>query len=531
MGDGDFRSTERSVTIGARRTSCASSSCPPRATSSPLVPSLPVQAGRDRRRRGDAPARAGRLPRAAGRRGARAGRAVLRAPEGDDDEGLRPDHLRPRRAGVLRRRLRVVRRRRWHRSARARTTGWRASSPRSRSCPRSERRRIEEAIEAAYASGPRARDGRLRPRDHQPARAERRHHRRVDAGDDPHLGPDVERRRRPAGRQGRDPGLQLRGAVRGDDRLLPRARRLRPGDHGHDAERRADGAEGGGVRLARQDVRDPGGRRACGSSTRRARSCSAHDVEAGDIWRACQTKAAPVADWVRAGDRPRAGDGRARGVLARRDARARRRGPAEACARSCPRTTSRGCASRCCRSPRRPASRSTRAAAGEDTIAATGNVLRDYLTDLFPILELGTSAKMLSIVPLMNGGGLFETGAGGSAPKHVQQLVRENHLRWDSLGEFLALAVSFEMLADKTGNARAGVLAKTLDEATGALLENGRSPSRKVGRAGQPRLALLPRAVLGAGAGRAVRRRGAARRVRRPRRAARGRRGHDRRAS
>jgi isocitrate dehydrogenase len=118
---------------------------------------------------------------------------------------------------------------------------------------------------------------------------------------------------------------------------------------------------------------------------------------------------------------------------------------------------------------------------GEDTISVTGNVLRDYLTDLFPILELGTSAKMLSIVPLMNGGGLFETGAGGSAPKHVQQLVKENHLRWDSLGEFLALAVSFEFLADATDNPRAGILGKTLDAATGQLLENGKSPSRKVG--------------------------------------------------
>ena len=113
--------------------------------------------------------------------------------------------------------------------------------------------------------------------------------------------------------------------------------------------------------------------------------------------------------------------------------------------------------------------------------SATGNVLRDYLTDLFPILELGTSAKMLSIVPLMNGGGLFETGAGGSAPKHVQQLVKENHLRWDSLGEFLALAVSLEFLAEKTANPRAGLLGAALDAATGRLLEEGRSPSRKVG--------------------------------------------------
>ena len=121
-----------------------------------------------------------------------------------------------------------------------------------------------------------------------------------------------------------------------------------------------------------------------------------------------------------------------------------------------------------------------RAKKGEDTIAVTGNVLRDYLTDLFPILELGTSAKMLSIVPLLKGGGLFETGAGGSAPKHVQQFVKEDHLRWDSLGEFLALAVSFEFLADKFGNKRAGILGKTLDDATGGVLENRKSPSRKV---------------------------------------------------
>jgi len=117
---------------------------------------------------------------------------------------------------------------------------------------------------------------------------------------------------------------------------------------------------------------------------------------------------------------------------------------------------------------------------GKDTISVTGNVLRDYLTDLFPILELGTSAKMLSIVPLMAGGGLFETGAGGSAPKHVQQFEEEGHLRWDSLGEFLAIAVSLEDIATKNGNPKAAILAKTLDQATGKLLDNGKSPSRKV---------------------------------------------------
>jgi isocitrate dehydrogenase len=118
---------------------------------------------------------------------------------------------------------------------------------------------------------------------------------------------------------------------------------------------------------------------------------------------------------------------------------------------------------------------------GLDTISVTGNILRDYLTDLFPIMELGTSAKMLSIVPLMNGGGMYETGAGGSAPKHVQQLTQENHLRWDSLGEFLALAVSLEELGIKEGNPRAKLLAKTLDAATGKLLDNNKSPSPKTG--------------------------------------------------
>ena len=121
-----------------------------------------------------------------------------------------------------------------------------------------------------------------------------------------------------------------------------------------------------------------------------------------------------------------------------------------------------------------------RVKAGKDTISVTGNVLRDYLTDLFPILELGTSAKMLSIVPLLAGGGLYETGAGGSAPKHVQQFVQDGHLRWDSLGEFLALAVSIEELAEKTGNARATLLADALNEANGRYLDEDHSPSRKV---------------------------------------------------
>jgi isocitrate dehydrogenase len=205
-----------------------------------------------------------------------------------------------------------------------------------------------------------------------------------------------------------------------------------------------------------------------------------HEVDTGDIWRACQTKDAPVRNWVElAVSRARATGWPT--VFWLDDTRAH---DAEVLAKvrdQLAQLDTEGLTIEIM--PVAEATRYTlaRAKAGENTISVTGNVLRDYLTDLFPILELGTSAKMLSIVPLMNGGGLFETGAGGSAPKHVQQLVRENHLRWDSLGEFLALAVSLEFLADATDNPRARILGRMLDEATGTLLETGKSPSRRAG--------------------------------------------------
>ena len=205
-----------------------------------------------------------------------------------------------------------------------------------------------------------------------------------------------------------------------------------------------------------------------------------HQVFAGDIWRACQTKDIAIRDWVKLAvnrarasqtpivfwlDENRAHDavliGKVNEYLKEHDTDGLTieiLSPIEATKYSIERIRK-----------------------GEDTISVTGNVLRDYLTDLFPILELGTSAKMLSIVPLLAGGGLFETGAGGSAPKHVQQLVNENHLRWDSLGEFMALGASFEHLAVTTGNARAQVLADTLDAATGTFLLEDKSPKRKVG--------------------------------------------------
>ena len=205
-----------------------------------------------------------------------------------------------------------------------------------------------------------------------------------------------------------------------------------------------------------------------------------HEVEAGDIWRACQTKDVPVRDWVKlAVTRARASQTPA--VFWLDENRAHDANLIAKVTDYLQDHDTDGLQIEIMAPEKAIAFTLERIRRGEDTISVSGNVLRDYLTDLFPILELGTSAKMLSIVPLINGGGLFETGAGGSAPKHVQQFVEENHLRWDSLGEFLALAVSFEHEAVSQGNARAQVLADTLDRATGTFLEEGRSPSRKVG--------------------------------------------------
>ncbi|MEO9137790.1 MAG: NADP-dependent isocitrate dehydrogenase [Jatrophihabitans sp.] len=203
-------------------------------------------------------------------------------------------------------------------------------------------------------------------------------------------------------------------------------------------------------------------------------------VDTGDIFRMCQTKDAPVRNWVElAVDRARASATPA--VFWLDETRAHDAQVLKKVHPELERLDTDGLQIHIMDVGVATRFTLDRARRGEDTISVTGNVLRDYLTDLFPILELGTSAKMLSIVPLMNGGGLFETGAGGSAPKHVQQFIKENHLRWDSLGEFLALAPSLEMLADKTGNPKAKVLADALDRATGTFLEENRSPSRKVG--------------------------------------------------
>ena len=205
-----------------------------------------------------------------------------------------------------------------------------------------------------------------------------------------------------------------------------------------------------------------------------------HDVEAGDIWRACQTKDLPLQDWVKlAVTRARATGWPA--VFWLDDARAHDRNVKEKVERYLQDHDTDGLDIRIMSPVEATKFSVERIRRGENTISVTGNVLRDYLTDLFPILELGTSAKMLSIVPLMAGGGLFETGAGGSAPKHVQQLVEENYLRWDSLGEFLALAASLEQFGQANDNAGARVLAKALDAANTSFLLNDKSPTRRLG--------------------------------------------------
>ncbi|SDS33824.1 isocitrate dehydrogenase [Nocardioides scoriae] len=205
-----------------------------------------------------------------------------------------------------------------------------------------------------------------------------------------------------------------------------------------------------------------------------------HHVQAGDVWRACQTKDVPIQDWVKlAVTRARATGDPA--IFWLDETRAHDRNLIAKVEQYLPEHDTDGL-DLTIQSPVEAIQVSVdRIRRGENTISVTGNVLRDYLTDLFPILELGTSAKMLSVVPLINGGGLFETGAGGSAPKHVQQLVKENYLRWDSLGEFLALSESFSHLATTGDNLRARLLGETLDRATGRLLEENRSPQRRLG--------------------------------------------------
>jgi isocitrate dehydrogenase len=205
-----------------------------------------------------------------------------------------------------------------------------------------------------------------------------------------------------------------------------------------------------------------------------------HEVDTGDIWRMCQTKDAPIQDWIRLAV-SRARETKTPAVFWLDETRAHDAEVLRKVRPALEELDTSGLQIEILDVAEAARFTLERARADQDTISVTGNVLRDYLTDLFPILELGTSAKMLSIVPLMAGGGLFETGAGGSAPRHVQQFLKENHLRWDSLGEFLALGPSLELLADKDDKPPARLLAQTLDRAIGRLLEEDKSPKRKVG--------------------------------------------------
>jgi len=207
----------------------------------------------------------------------------------------------------------------------------------------------------------------------------------------------------------------------------------------------------------------------------------AQNVEQGDIWRMCQVKDAAIRDWVKLAV-TRARNSGMPAVFWLDPYRPHENEVIKKVKTYLKDHDTTGLDIQIMSQVRAMRFTLERVVRGLDTISVTGNILRDYLTDLFPIMELGTSAKMLSIVPLMAGGGMYETGAGGSAPKHVQQLVEENHLRWDSLGEFLALAVSLEDEGIKTGNEKAKILAKTLDAATGKLLENSKNPSPKTGQ-------------------------------------------------
>ena len=204
-----------------------------------------------------------------------------------------------------------------------------------------------------------------------------------------------------------------------------------------------------------------------------------HAVEKGDLWRMCQTKDAPIKDWVRLAVE-RAKTTGARAIFWLDKNRAHDRSLIEKVNLYLKDHDLTGADVSIMKPVDAIRISMERASAGKDTISVTGNVLRDYLTDLFPILELGTSAKMLSIVPLLAGGGLYETGAGGSAPKHVQQFVQEGHLRWDSLGEYLATAVAFETLGNTSGNPKATMLGECLNKAVGRILDNRKSPSRRV---------------------------------------------------
>jgi isocitrate dehydrogenase len=328
---------------------------------------------------------------------------------------------------------------------------------------------------------PRPGDGQLRQGHHQPARAQRRHHRRLDAV----VIRDGGQMWNAAGGCSRhprdDPRPQLRGPMYRGARRLPGQRRARPGDDGLGAQRRPDGAEGRGVRLAPDKtfvIPQDGEVRVVGpdgavlmSPRRRARATSG----------GCRVRTSPSRTGS-SSPSPGPGSPAPRPASTSTSTRAHDRNVIAKVERYLGDHDLTGLEYRILAPVEAIQWCLERIRQGQDTISVTGNVLRDYLTDLFPILELGTSAKMLSVVPLLNGGGLFETGAGGSAPKHVQQFVAENYLRWDSLGEFSALGASLEHLAQTQGNPTAQVLADALDKAIATFLDENKSRRARSGR-------------------------------------------------
>ena len=407
------------------------------------------------------------------------GRAVLAAPQGDDDEGVGPDHLRPRGASVLPQGSSPSSAMRWPRPASTPTTASTACSRRRRTLPADERKAIERAVARASPTA-RAGDGRF----------DRNGITNLHVPSDMIVDASMPAMIRTSGHMWGPDGKEADTlAVIPDSSYAGIYQVVIDDCRANGAYDPATMGSVPNVGLMAQAAEEYGSHDktfempAAGTVrvvNQAGEVVMEHKVGAGDIWRMCQTKDIPIRDWVklavsRARDHRRPG-----GLLARRGPRRTTPTSSPRCASTCPSTTPAAFRSRSWRRTEAMAFSLERIRQGQDTISVTGNVLRDYLTDLFPIMELGTSAKMLSIVPLIAGGGMFETGAGGSAPKHVEQLMEENYLRWDSLGEYLALAASFEHLARTTGNARAQILADTLDRATATFLNENKSPSRRV---------------------------------------------------
>ena len=323
-------------------------------------------------------------------------------------------------------------------------------------------------------------DGRFEQGDHQSSRAERRDHRRVDAGGDPRVGPDVGPRRQAARHEGDDSRTACYAGIYQatiDDCRQHGAFDVRTMGTVSNVGLMAQSAEEYGSHDKTFEIPSDGTVRVSDAS---GQTLFEHTVEEGDIWRMCRTRDLPIRDWVKLAVTRARATGHA-AIFWLDEKRAYDRNVIEKARRYLKDHDTSGLDIQILSPIEAIRATLKRVRAGLDTISVTGNVLRDYLTDLFPILELGTSAKMLSIVPLLDGGGLYETGAGGSAPKHVQQFLQENYLRWDSLGEYLALAVSIEDLGTKTGNRKALVVADALDRANGKILDNDKSPQRKVG--------------------------------------------------